>query len=121
MAADRRYDFVWFWRSRLPERKGEPCRILVRSRRLNSCLAEFADGLRSSPAETRCESAGLTSLLPSQVDLLPQPGEEVLHCRIVDQVQHQEHRTHGHHEGYEGSHSSHLTGTDIVQIPERDD
>jgi hypothetical protein len=75
----------------------------------------------SSPAETRCESAGVTSLLPSQVDLLPQPGEEVLHCRVVDQVQHQEHRTHGHHEGYEGSHSSHLTGADIVQIPERDD
>jgi hypothetical protein len=75
----------------------------------------------SSPAETPCENLGLTSLLASQMDLLPQPGEEVLHCRIVDQVQHQEHRTHGHHEGYEGSHSSHLARGDIVQIPERDD
>ena len=46
MAANPPYDFVWFWRARLPERKGEPCRILVRSRRLNSCLVEFADGLR---------------------------------------------------------------------------
>jgi hypothetical protein len=71
----------------------------------------------SSAAETRCENAGWTSLLPSQMDLLPQPGEEVLHCRIVDQVQHQEHRTQRHHEGYEGSHSSRLAGADIVQDP----
>ena len=71
----------------------------------------------SSPAETRCENAGLTSLLASQMDLLPQPDKEVLHCRIVDQVQHQEHRTHRHHEGYEGSHSSHLAGADIVEGP----
>ncbi len=71
----------------------------------------------SSPAETRSENAGSTSLLASQMDLLPQPGEEVLHCRIVDQVQHQEHRTHRHHEGYEGLHSSHLAAADIVQDP----
>lgn len=38
-------DHVWHWRSRLPERKGERCRVLVRGR-MNSVLVEFADGLR---------------------------------------------------------------------------
>lgn len=36
-------DHVWFWRSKLPERKGEPCRVLVRGK-MNSVLVEFADG-----------------------------------------------------------------------------
>lgn len=36
---------VWFWRSRLPERKGEPCRVLARGR-MNSILVEFADGFQ---------------------------------------------------------------------------
>lgn len=36
---------VWFWRSRLPERKGQPCRILARGA-MNSVLVEFADGVR---------------------------------------------------------------------------
>jgi len=36
---------VWFWRSRLPERKGQECRVLVRGR-MNSILVEFADGYR---------------------------------------------------------------------------
>ena len=39
------FPFVWFWRSKLPERKGEPCRVLVRGRN-NSILVEFADGLK---------------------------------------------------------------------------
>lgn len=36
---------VWFWRKRLPERKGQPCRVLARGK-LNSIMVEFADGLR---------------------------------------------------------------------------
>lgn len=36
---------VWRIKTRLPERKGEPCRILARGK-LNSCLVEFADGTR---------------------------------------------------------------------------
>ena len=36
---------VWYWRSRLPERKSEPCRVLARGR-MNSILVEFADGFR---------------------------------------------------------------------------
>jgi hypothetical protein len=46
VVSDPSFDYIWFWHSRLPERKGEGCRILVRSRRLNSCLVEFPDGFR---------------------------------------------------------------------------
>jgi len=38
-------DHVWWWRARLPERKGQPCRVLARGA-MNSVLVEFADGLR---------------------------------------------------------------------------
>lgn len=34
---------VWWWRARLPERKGQPCEVLARGR-MNSCLVRFADG-----------------------------------------------------------------------------
>lgn len=37
--------YLWHWRSRLPERKGRRCRVLVRGAR-NSVLVEFDDGLR---------------------------------------------------------------------------
>ena len=37
------FDQVWYWRSRLPERKGQPCRVLVRGK-MNTILVEFADG-----------------------------------------------------------------------------
>ena len=40
------YDHVWYWRSRLPDRKGSPCRVVARSRRLGSVLVEFEDGCR---------------------------------------------------------------------------
>lgn len=36
---------VWFWRKRLPERKGQACRVLVRGS-MNSILVEFEDGYR---------------------------------------------------------------------------
>jgi hypothetical protein len=36
---------VWHWRSRLPERKGQPCRVLARGA-MNTVLVEFADGRR---------------------------------------------------------------------------
>ncbi len=39
------YQYVWFWRSRLPERKGEPCRVLARGK-MNSILVEFVDGFK---------------------------------------------------------------------------
>lgn len=37
------YPLVWFWRSRLPERKGQRCRVVARGK-LNSVLVEFPDG-----------------------------------------------------------------------------
>lgn len=40
-----KYDLKWYWRKRLPERKGEPCRILARGT-MNSVLVEFEDGHR---------------------------------------------------------------------------
>jgi len=37
--------YVWRIKTRLPERKGQRCRVLARGR-LNSCLVEFSDGTR---------------------------------------------------------------------------
>jgi len=37
------YPMVWFWRRKLPERKGQSCRVLVRGK-MNSVLVEFMDG-----------------------------------------------------------------------------
>ena len=39
------YDQEWYWRARLPERKGRSCRILARGA-LNSILIEFEDGTK---------------------------------------------------------------------------
>jgi hypothetical protein len=36
---------TWRWRSKLPERYGQRCRVLTRGR-MNSALVEFADGER---------------------------------------------------------------------------
>ena len=34
---------IWFWRSRLPDRKGEPCEVVARGA-MNSIKVRFADG-----------------------------------------------------------------------------
>ena len=41
------YEYKYYWRvaTRLPDRKGQRCRVLVRSA-MNSCLVEFEDGYR---------------------------------------------------------------------------
>lgn len=36
---------IWHWRKNLPERKGQPCRVLARGA-MNSILIEFEDGTR---------------------------------------------------------------------------
>lgn len=36
---------VWYWKSRLPERKGQPCKVLARGT-MNSILVQFEDGFR---------------------------------------------------------------------------
>ena len=37
------FDRVWYWRKRLPGRKGQRCRIVARGK-MNSALIEFEDG-----------------------------------------------------------------------------
>lgn len=39
------FDRYWCVRTRLPERQGDLCRVLVR-RRMNSCLVEFEYGVK---------------------------------------------------------------------------
>lgn len=43
MTLPARPTHVWWWRSRLPERKGQPCWVVVRGK-MNSCLVRFLDG-----------------------------------------------------------------------------
>lgn len=38
-------DHIWFWKKRLPERKGQLCKVLVRGAK-NSILVEFEDGYK---------------------------------------------------------------------------
>jgi len=39
------FNLVWWWRARLPDRKGQACRVLARGA-LNTVLVEFADGYK---------------------------------------------------------------------------
>ena len=36
---------TWFWKTRLPERKGQPCKVLAHGK-MNSILVEFQDGYK---------------------------------------------------------------------------
>ena len=38
------FDHVWYWRARLPERKGQRCRVLVYAPAMNSIAVQFEDG-----------------------------------------------------------------------------
>jgi hypothetical protein len=40
------FPYVWRVHTRLPERFGTPCRILLRARRMNTILVEFEDGYK---------------------------------------------------------------------------
>lgn len=39
------WPYVWVWKARLPERRGQRFRVLARGA-LNACLVEFQDGAR---------------------------------------------------------------------------
>lgn len=39
------FTHVWFWKTKLPERKGSRCNVLARGR-MNSILVEFEDGFK---------------------------------------------------------------------------
>ena len=43
--AGLRATHLWYWRTRLPERKWHQCRVLARGK-MNSALVEFEDGER---------------------------------------------------------------------------
>ena len=36
-------EYYWYWKKKLPERKGQRCRVLARGK-MNSILVEFEDG-----------------------------------------------------------------------------
>jgi len=38
------FDYEWFWKCRLPDRKGQHCRVLIRAKKMNSIMVEFEDG-----------------------------------------------------------------------------
>ena len=38
------FPYRWRVRARLPERFGQPCRVIVKSKAMKSCLVEFQDG-----------------------------------------------------------------------------
>ena len=39
------FTYIWFWKSRLPERKGQLCKVSARGK-MNSILVEFEDGFK---------------------------------------------------------------------------
>lgn len=41
--AESIWTHVWYWRARLPERHGQPCRVLARGAK-NTVLVQFSDG-----------------------------------------------------------------------------
>jgi hypothetical protein len=41
----KKFEYRWFWRARLPNRKGQHCRVVARGK-MNSILVEFMDGYR---------------------------------------------------------------------------
>lgn len=55
--SDRDLIYVWRVRTRLRERFGQRCAVLVRGR-LNSCLVRFADGYRVITSRNYVRRAG---------------------------------------------------------------
>jgi len=39
------WDYIWFWKAKLPHRKGQLCKIICRGS-MNSVMVEFKDGQR---------------------------------------------------------------------------
>ena len=58
------YPLAWYWRARLPERRGQRCRILARGA-LGSIKVKFADGFTMI---TSCHAVRLAAD-PRQADL----------------------------------------------------
>lgn len=59
------YPYILRWqRPGLPGRKGQRCRVLTRSRRMNSCSIEFPDGLRAIVSRNALRKARAGESLP---------------------------------------------------------
>lgn len=41
------FPYIWFWLTKLPDRKGQSCRVLVRGK-MNTILVEFEDGFMTT-------------------------------------------------------------------------
>src|SRR5262245_26857765 len=52
------YPLIWRVRTRLPDRYRHRCRVVARSRRMNSALVEFADGYRVVTSRNYVRRAG---------------------------------------------------------------
>lgn len=52
------YTYRWRYRRWLPERYGRRCRVVVRGRRMNQIMVEFADGERFVTVEHAVEPVG---------------------------------------------------------------
>ena len=57
---------VWYWRSRLGERKGQPCEVLARGR-MGSILVRFADGQTSDRVTGEIDLEQLPCALTAQI------------------------------------------------------
>jgi hypothetical protein len=55
--------YRWFWKVRLPERREQLFKVLVRGK-LNSCLIEFEDGWRVVTSRNALRKAYTTDLNP---------------------------------------------------------
>jgi hypothetical protein len=40
------YNYVWWWKTKLPDRRGQSCRILIEAPAMNTILVEFEDGYK---------------------------------------------------------------------------
>ncbi|MFX0194861.1 MAG: hypothetical protein ACFFCW_01970 [Candidatus Hodarchaeota archaeon] len=54
------YPHIWFWRKRLPGRKDQRCRILVRGG-MNSALIEFKDGYKAVVSRNALRKAAMSN------------------------------------------------------------
>ena len=51
------YDHIWYWRAKLPDRKGQRCAVIARGK-MNSVLVEFEDGYRVITSRYAVRKAG---------------------------------------------------------------
>lgn len=60
------WPYVWVWKARLPERRGQRLRVLARGA-LNSCLIQFEDGFRAVTSRNALRRASVSDELDAAV------------------------------------------------------